>query len=75
MLRRIREFNLKPREIRDYLDRFVIKQDEAKKVLTVALCDHYHHVRLALKTRRCANAITPSRTSSSSAPRASARPT
>ncbi len=31
-----------------YLDRFVIKQEEAKKVLSVALCDHYHHVRLAL---------------------------
>src|SRR5262249_33638105 len=29
------------------LDRFVIQQDEAKKVLSVALCDHYHHVRLA----------------------------
>ena len=31
-LRRIREFNLKPREVRDYLDRFVVKQEEAKKV-------------------------------------------
>ena len=47
-LKRIREFNLKPREIRDYLDRFVIQQDEAKKVLAVALCDHYHHVRQCL---------------------------
>src|SRR5205085_2156402 len=26
---------------------FVIRQDEAKKVLSVAMCDHYHHVRLA----------------------------
>jgi ATP-dependent Clp protease ATP-binding subunit ClpX len=42
------EFNLKPREVKAYLDRFVIKQDEAKKVLSVALCDHYHAVRLAL---------------------------
>jgi ATP-dependent Clp protease ATP-binding subunit ClpX len=40
-------FNYKPREIKEYLDRFVIKQDEAKKVLSVAMCDHYHHVRLA----------------------------
>ncbi len=47
-LRRIREFNLKPREARDYLDRFVIKQDEAKKVLSVAICDHYNHVRLCV---------------------------
>src|SRR6185503_7769790 len=36
------EFHYKPRDVRDYLDRFVIKQDEAKRVLSVALCDHYH---------------------------------
>jgi hypothetical protein len=42
------QFNLKPREVKAYLDRFVIRQEEAKKVLSVALCDHYHHVRLAL---------------------------
>src|SRR5437867_3486533 len=41
------EFNYKPRDVKAYLDRFVIKQEEAKKVLSVALCDHYHHVRLA----------------------------
>jgi len=44
-LKPVREFNLKPRDIRDYLDRFVIKQNEAKKVLSVAICDHYNHVR------------------------------
>ncbi len=42
------KFNYKPRDIKEYLDRFVIKQDEAKKVVSVALCDHYNHVRLAL---------------------------
>lgn len=42
-------FHYKPREVKAYLDRFVIKQDEAKKVLSVALCDHYHHVRFALE--------------------------
>ena len=41
------EFNYKPRDVKAYLDRFVIKQEEAKKVLSVALCEHYHHVRLA----------------------------
>lgn len=45
ILRRIRDFNLKPREIRDYLNRFVVKQEEAKKVLSVAICDHFNHVR------------------------------
>ncbi|MCE9614213.1 MAG: AAA family ATPase [Lentisphaerae bacterium] len=47
-LESIRAFNLKPRDIRDYLNRFVIRQDEAKKVLAVALCDHYNHVRRCL---------------------------
>ena len=42
------QFNYKPRDVKAYLDRFVIKQDEAKKVLSVALCDHYHHVQLSL---------------------------
>jgi endopeptidase Clp ATP-binding regulatory subunit ClpX len=41
------QFTYKPRDVKSHLDRFVIKQDEAKKVLSVALCDHYNHVRLA----------------------------
>ncbi|MDR2340913.1 MAG: AAA family ATPase [Puniceicoccales bacterium] len=45
---KIRSFNQKPKQIRDYLQRFVIKQDEAKKVLSVAICDHYNHVRRCL---------------------------
>ena len=48
-------FDYKPREIKEHLDRFVIKQDEAKKVLSVALCDHYHHVRLALDGKESPN--------------------
>ena len=47
-LKPIREFNLKPHDVRDHLDRFVIRQDEAKKVLSVAICDHYNHVRRCL---------------------------
>ncbi len=50
ILQRIRTFNLKPREIRDYLDRFVIQQGEAKKVLAVAIGDHYNHVRQCIDT-------------------------
>jgi len=48
-------FDYKPRDIKDYLDRFVIKQDDAKKVLSVALCDHYHHVRIAFEGRETPN--------------------
>ncbi len=39
------EFGHLPRDIKAHLDRFVIQQDEAKKVLGIAVCDHYNHVR------------------------------
>ena len=35
------DFNYVPKEVKTYLDRFVIKQDEAKKALAIAICDHY----------------------------------
>lgn len=39
------EFNLMPRDIKAHLDRFVIRQDEAKKALGIAVCDHYNHAK------------------------------
>ena len=48
-------FDKKPRDVKSYLDRFVIKQEEAKKVLSVALCDHYQHVRLAMEGKEQPN--------------------
>lgn len=42
-------FNFIPTEIKDYLDDFVIGQDSAKKALSIAICDHYNHVRKCLK--------------------------
>ncbi|WP_309384299.1 AAA family ATPase [Cerasicoccus frondis] len=51
-LRRIRDFNLKPKDIRDHLNRYVIKQFDAKKVLSVAICDHYNHIRQCLENER-----------------------
>ena len=44
-IRQVEHFDLKPKDLRDYLDRYVVKQSEAKKVLSVAICDHYNHVR------------------------------
>ncbi len=38
-------FSYKPSEIKEYLDRFVIQQEDAKKVLATAICDHYHHLQ------------------------------
>lgn len=42
-------FRHKPRDIARHLSRFVIGQTEAKKVLSVALCDHFQHVRLTME--------------------------
>jgi endopeptidase Clp ATP-binding regulatory subunit ClpX len=42
----IRDFHLTPKEIKAHLDRFVIQQDEAKKVLGIAVCDHYNNARV-----------------------------
>ena len=55
-LESIRAFSLKPRDIRDFLNRFVIGQDEAKKVLSVAICDHYNHVRRCIDSPEAAEA-------------------
>src|SRR5687767_2548356 len=49
------QFTYKPRDVKGHLDRFVIKQDEAKKVLSVALCDHYNHVRFAREGKETPN--------------------
>jgi endopeptidase Clp ATP-binding regulatory subunit ClpX len=51
------DFNLTPRQVKEHLDRFVIKQDEAKKVLAITVCDHYHHVRAAARGHAVANYI------------------
>ena len=39
------KFHFKPRDLKAYLDRFVIRQDDAKKTLAIAVCDHYNHVK------------------------------
>ncbi|MBN2241543.1 MAG: AAA family ATPase [Acidobacteria bacterium] len=39
------EFDYLPRDIKKYLDRFVVKQDDAKKVLATTICDHYNHIK------------------------------
>jgi endopeptidase Clp ATP-binding regulatory subunit ClpX len=41
------EFTYKPKDIKAHLDRYVIRQDDAKKALSIAVCDHYHHVKAA----------------------------
>lgn len=41
------DFNLKPKDIKEHLDRFIIQQEDAKKALAIAVCDHYNHVKTA----------------------------
>ena len=43
------DFNLKPKQVKEYLDQFVIKQNEAKKAISIAVCDHYNQVKRCLK--------------------------
>ena len=49
------EFEYTPRQVKEYLDRFVIKQDEAKKALAIAVCDHYHHAAMQKRVMRTTN--------------------
>jgi len=46
-------FEYLPRDIKHYLDRFVIRQDGAKKVLATAICDHYNHIKQCTGQERC----------------------
>lgn len=41
----ILNFDKKPKEVKAYLDQYVINQEEAKKTLSVAICDHYNQVK------------------------------
>ncbi|MDR3321426.1 MAG: ATP-dependent Clp protease ATP-binding subunit ClpX [Synergistaceae bacterium] len=38
----------KPEEIKDYLDKYVVGQNRAKKVLSVAVYNHYQRIRAAI---------------------------
>ena len=38
-------FDLKPEELADYLDEYVIEQQEAKAVLATKICTHFNRIR------------------------------
>lgn len=46
-------FELNPKKLKEQLERFVIKQEEAKKVLSIAVCDHYNHVKRCQHGKGC----------------------
>ncbi|MEW6752289.1 MAG: AAA family ATPase [Candidatus Latescibacterota bacterium] len=39
-------FDLKPEELEEYLDRYVIKQHEAKAILSTKICTHFNRLNL-----------------------------
>ena len=41
----IANFNLLPKQVKEHLDRYVIRQEAAKRVLSIAVCDHYNHAK------------------------------
>ncbi|HSR52027.1 MAG TPA: AAA family ATPase [Acidobacteriota bacterium] len=44
------QFDFRPSQIKEYLDRYVIQQEDAKKVLSTAVCDHYHNAQSKLRS-------------------------
>ena len=38
------EFHLRPKDVKTHLDRYVVRQDDAKKALSIAVCDHYNRL-------------------------------
>jgi endopeptidase Clp ATP-binding regulatory subunit ClpX len=43
-----RNFSIKPEELNAYLDEYVIRQDDAKAVLSTKICTHFNRIRHAL---------------------------
>ncbi len=45
-------FDLKPQELIAYLDEYVVRQDEAKAVLSTKICTHFNRIRKELEKGR-----------------------
>ncbi|MGA1875795.1 MAG: AAA family ATPase [bacterium] len=39
-------FDLRPQDLKEFLDQFVIKQEAAKEILSTKICTHYHRIKL-----------------------------
>ena len=52
--RALAEFSLTPRQMKAKLDELVIAQDEAKRALSVALCNHYRFVQRCVRSAEVA---------------------
>ena len=38
-------FDMKPEELKAYLDEYMVKQDEAKQVLATKICTHFNRIK------------------------------
>jgi endopeptidase Clp ATP-binding regulatory subunit ClpX len=43
--RPVTQFIMKPAELHEYLDRFVVRQDDAKEILATKICTHFNRIR------------------------------
>ena len=48
-------FDMKPEELEDYLNRYVIRQDEPKAILATKICTHYNRIRYLKSLERFGN--------------------
>lgn len=39
------DFNLKPEELKEYLDQYIIKQDKAKSIIATKVCTHFNRIK------------------------------
>ncbi|MBU0514425.1 MAG: AAA family ATPase [Proteobacteria bacterium] len=49
------KFDMKPAELLAYLDRYIVKQDEAKAILATKVCTHFNRIKFFEQRRPCAN--------------------
>jgi ATP-dependent Clp protease ATP-binding subunit ClpX len=45
-------FDMKPEELKAYLDEYLVKQDDAKEVLATKVCTHFNRVKMFEMTRK-----------------------
>jgi ATP-dependent Clp protease ATP-binding subunit ClpX len=45
-------FDLKPEELKAYLDEYMVKQDEAKEILATKICTHFNRIKMFEMTHK-----------------------
>ena len=45
-------FDMKPEELKAYLDEYLVKQDEAKEVLATKICTHFNRIKMFELSRK-----------------------